>query len=136
MKKKNLFFSAMLFFSILPLTLFAGCDKDTNCYLEVKVVEESTVNPISGAVISGIPVPGAVIEVYQDGGNVHANGITNGSGTFSTYFNAPAIVKIKAKLNLYNAAGQYAGERRGETAVRLKQGETITAQITLGSQIY
>lgn len=136
MKKKNLFFSAMLFFSILPLTLFAGCDKDTNCYLDVKVVEESTVDPISGAVISGVTVPGAIVEVYQDGGNVQANGVTKGNGVFSTHFDAPAIVKIKAKLQLYNAAGQAAGERRGETAVRLIQGETITAQITLGSQVY
>ena len=136
MKKKNLIFSAMLFFSILPMTLFTSCDKDTNCYLDVKVLDESTINPISGQIISGVPIPGAVVEVYQDGGTVHANGITDGSGAYSTYFNAPAIVKIKAKLQLYDAAGNAAGERRGETAVRLLQGETVSASVTLGSQVY
>ena len=136
MKKKNLFLSAMLFFSILPLTLFTSCDKDTNCYLDVKVVDETSVNPISGEVISGIPIPGAEIEVYQDGGSVHAKGITNGDGVYSTYFNAPAIVKIKAALQLYDGAGNPAGQRRGETSVRLIQGETVTGKITLGSQVY
>lgn len=136
MKKKNLLLSAMLFFSTLSISLFASCDKDTNCYLDVKVVEESVVDPISGTAISGVTVPGATVEVYQDGGNVHANGITNGSGIYSTYFDAPAIVKIKAKEQVYNAAGQAIGERRGETAVRLKQGETVSALVTLGSQLY
>lgn len=136
MKKKNLFLYVMLFFSILPITLFAGCDKDTNCYLDVKVVDETVIDPISGAVISGVPIPGAVVEIYQDGGNVHATGITNGSGVYSTYFDAPAIVKVRVKLQLYNAAGQAAGERRGETAVRLVQGETLTAKVILGSQVY
>ncbi len=136
MKKKNLLLSAMLFFSTLSISLFASCDKDTNCYLDVKVVEESVVDPISGTAISGVTVPGATVEVYQDGGNVHANGITNGSGIYSTYFDAPAIVKIKAKEQVYNATGQAIGERRGETAVRLKQGETVSALITLGSQLY
>lgn len=136
MKKKNLFLSVMLFFSILPITFFAGCDKDTNCYLDVKVVDETYVDPISGTVISGIPIPGAIVEIYQDGGNVHATGMTNGSGVFSTYFGAPAIVKVKARLQLYNEVGQAAGERRGETAVRLVQGETLTAKIILGNQVY
>ena len=136
MKKKNLLLSAMLFFSTLSISLFASCDKDTKCYLDVKVVEESVVDPISGTAISGVTVPGATVEVYQDGGIVHANGITNGSGIYSTYFDAPAIVKIKAKEQVYNAAGQAIGERRGETAVRLKQGETVSALITLGSQLY
>ncbi|MBO4587036.1 MAG: hypothetical protein J5677_04385 [Bacteroidales bacterium] len=136
MKKKNLFLSALLFFSILPLTLFTSCDKDTNCYLDIKVVDETSVNPISGETIGGAPIPGVQIEIYQDGGRVHANGVTDGDGVYSTYFNAPAIVKIKATLQLYDAGGNPAGQRRGETSVRLIQGETLTAKITLGSQIF
>lgn len=136
MKKKNLFLSVMLFFSVLPMTLFSGCDKDTNCYLEVKVVDESTADPISGAVIAGDPIPNAVVEVYQDnGGNVQDKGVTDGSGIYTTYFNAPAIVKIKAKLQMYDAGGNPAGERRGETAVRLIQGETVSAKVTLSKQV-
>ena len=125
MKKKNLIFSAMLFFSILPMALFAGCDKDTNCYLDVKVLGESTINPISGALIVGSPVGGAEVEVYQDGGTVSAKGITGSDGIYSTHFNAPAIVKIKAKKDDGVSLFQ------GSTSVRLIQGETITAVVNL-----
>ena len=136
MKKKNLFFSVMLFFSILPMTLFTGCDKDTNCYLDVKVVGETTVNPISGETVGGEAIPGAVVEIYQDPGTVHDNGVTNSDGVYSTYFKAPAIVKIKAVLQLFDANGNPAGQRRGETSKRLLEGETITAEIKLSNQVY
>lgn len=126
MKKKNLLISAMLFFSILPLALFASCDKDTNCYLEVLTIDETTKNPISGV----------TVEVFQDGGNVHDLGVTNGSGTYTAHFPSPAIVKIKATLKLYDATGNPAGERRGETSVRLLEGETVDATITIANQIY
>jgi len=135
MKKKNFIFSVVLFFSILPMALFSSCDKDTNCYLEVNVVDTGTINPISGETIAGPGIPGAVVEVFQDGGTVYAKGVTGSDGVYSTYFNAPAIVKIKAKLQLYNG-DQPAGERRGETSVRLEEGETVSAQIVLSSQIY
>ena len=125
MKKKNLILSVMLFFSILPMTLFTGCDKDTNCYLEVKVLGESSVDPNSGAIIPGAPVAGAEIEIYQDGGTVNAKGVSDGSGVFSTYFNAPAIVKIKTRFDTGTSI------LRGESSVRLKQGETVTATINL-----
>ena len=136
MKKKNFIFSLALFFSILPMAFFSSCDKDTNCYLDVNVVDEGTVNPISGEMTSGPGIAGAVVEVYQDGGTVHAQGVTGSDGVYSTYFSAPDIVKIKAKLQLYNESGQAAGERRGETSVRLVEGETIPAKITLSSQVY
>jgi hypothetical protein len=136
MKKKNLLFSVVLFFSILPMAFFTSCDKDTNCYLDVKVLDEGMINPISGEMTPGNPIPLAEVEVYQDGGTVYSKGITGSDGVYSTYFNAPAIVKIKARLQLYNDAGQAAGERRGETSVRLAEGETITANVTLSSQVY
>lgn len=126
MKKKNLIFSALLFFSILPMALFAGCDKDTNCYLEVKVLSESSVDPISGALIPGSPVANAEVQVYQkQGGTVQDRGITGSDGVYSTYFKAPAIVNIKANITLPN------GVFKGETAVRLIQGETISATVNL-----
>lgn len=136
MKKKNFIFSVVLFFSILPMALFNSCDKDTNCYLDVKVVDEGVVNPISGEMTPGRSIPGAEVEVYQDGGTVYAKGITGSDGVYSTYFDAPAIVKIKVTLQLYNEAGMAAGQRRGETSVRLLEGETVPAQITLSSQVY
>ena len=126
MKKKNLLLSVLLFFSILPISLFTSCDKDTNCYLDVTVIDETTKQPISMA----------TVEVLQDNGTVHAMGITDGSGSYSTHFVAPAIVKIKAVLQLYNEQGQKIGQRRGETSVRLIEGETISAKITMTSQVY
>ncbi len=136
MKKKNLIFSVALFFSILPMALFTSCDKDTNCYLDVQVVKEGVINPISGEMMPGEKVSGAIVEVYQDGGTVYSKGVTGGDGVYSTYFSAPAIVKIKATLQLYNDAGAAAGQLRGETSVRLVEGETTPAKITLSNQIY
>ncbi len=126
MKKKITILSVLLFFSLLPMTLFVSCDKDTNCYLDVEVLDEATGNPISDV----------AIEILQDGGNVHDMGVTNGDGVYSTHFIAPAIVKIKAALQLYNNAGQAAGQRRGETSVRLIEGETLTATIKLTDQVF
>lgn len=121
MKKKILSFFALLAFSILPMTLFTACDKDTNCYLDVYVVDEATKNPISGA----------VIKISQDnGGNVRDEGFTDKNGHCKKKFSAPAIINIEATLAV---AG---GVRRGETSVRLQEGETINAKIALTSQIH
>lgn len=136
MKKKSLFLSALLFFSILPLSLFTSCDKDTNCYLDVKVVNETFIDPVSGAQFTNVPIPGAAVIVSQDGGNVYAEGISDESGEFSTHFVAPAIIKIKAILQLYNDQGLPVAQRRGETSVRLVEGETISAKITVPIQAY
>ena len=126
MKKKNLFLSVMLFFSILPMTLFTSCDKDTNCYLEVKVLGEGSINPISGQLIPGEPASGAIVEISQDSpGDLLDKGVTNGSGVYKTHFNSPAIVNIKAELD--DGVSRY----RGESAVRLKQGETVTVTVNL-----
>ena len=125
MKKKSLILSALLFFSILPIPLFTSCDKDTNSYLEVLVTDEATKAPISGV----------KIEILQtNGGNVHDNGITNAKGKCNFKFVSPAIVKVKAVLQLPENMG--GGERRGETQVRLLEGETLTAKISLTSQVY
>lgn len=121
MKKKILLASAMLFFSILPLALFTSCDKDTNCYLKVFVIDDDTKMPISGAIVN----------ISQtNGGTVRDEGITGTDGTYTAKFSAPAIVKVNAALHVTG------GERRGETQVRLLEGETLTAKINLTSQIY
>ena len=125
MKKKILFASVMLFFSILPMLLFTGCDKDTNCYLEVSVIDDDT----------KAPIPNAIIDISQSGGGVvHVQGVTDNGGNFKATFKAPAIVKVKASLPRPDAQG--GGERRGETQVRLLEGETLTAKISLTGQYY
>ena len=125
MKKKILFASAMLFFSILPMLLFTGCDKDTNSYLEVYVIDDDTKLPISGA----------DVDITQsNGGTVQVHGVTGDDGIFKATFKSPAIVKVKASLPIPITQG--GGERRGETQVRLLEGETLTAKISLTGQYY
>ncbi len=125
MKKKSLIFSALLFLSILPISFFTSCDKDTNSYLDVLVTDEATKSPISGA----------KIEILQtNGGNVHETGVTNAKGKCSFKFVSPAIVKVKAALEIPIDMG--GGERRGETQIRLMEGETLTAKISLTSQVF
>lgn len=125
MKKKILFASAMLFFSILPMLLFTGCDKDTNSYLEVLVIDDATKLPISGA----------NVDITQsNGGTIQVHGVTDKDGLFKATFKAPAIVKVKASLPIPIEQG--GGERRGETQVRLLEGETVPAKITLTEQIF
>ena len=125
MKKKILFASAMLFFSILPMLLFTSCDKDTNSYLEVLVLDDVTKNPI----------PAANVDITQSGGGtIQVHGITGNDGIFKASFKSPAIIKVKASLPIPIEQG--GGERRGETQVRLLEGETLTAKISLTDQVY
>lgn len=120
MQKKNIFFAVLLFFSTLPMLLFSGCDKDTHCYLEVIVLDEAKREPI----------PLAKIIVNQDGGSLYAEGVADENGRFETVFNAPAILTVTAKVPLKF------GERRGETSVRLIEGEMKTATVTVPEEPY
>lgn len=125
MKKKILLISAMLFFSILPLSLFSSCDKDTNSYLEVLVLDDAT----------KVPIPNAIVDISQtNGGIIHVTGTTGNDGIFKASFKSPAIVKVKASLPRPAAEG--GGERRGETQVRLLEGKTLNATIQLTDQYY
>ena len=113
MKKKILFVSAMLFFSILPMLLFTGCDKDTNSYLEVLVIDDAT----------KLPIPEANVDITQsNGGTIQVHGITDKDGLF--------------KASLPIPISQGGGDRRGETQVRLIEGETLTAKISLTDQVF
>lgn len=124
MKKKIAKVSLMLFFSLLPLALFTSCDSDTNCYLDVKVLDETTRNPVSGV----------TVELYQ--GNCDPSdhnyqvGTTNDEGIFSTYFLAPAIMQIRATYNLADG-----GYRRGTGTVRLLEGDLKTTEVILEANV-
>ena len=122
MNKKRTLIPVLLFFSLLSLPIFSSCDKDTNCYLTVLVRDDA----------SHAPIPLANVTVSQDGGSLHADGVTGVEGTFQTVFSAPAIVKVTARLPQPDGVG----ERRGETSIRLKEGETVTATVTMTSQIF
>ena len=123
MNKKRFLTHAMLFISLLTAAVFSACDKDTNCYLDVLVVEEGTRTPVSGV--------GIVIS--QEHGSIHVDGITEGNGKFSTHFTAPAILNIDATLLVDAENALY---RTGKTTVRTKEGETVTAIVTLAQQLH
>ena len=124
MKKKINRLCLLLFISLLPVAFFTSCDSDTNCYLDVQVVDEVTKAPVSGA----------TVEVYQNNCDPsdynYRNGVTNGSGIFSTVFEAPGIYSIKATLNVENG-----GYRMGTGTVRTIEGETKTTQVVLTTDI-
>lgn len=121
MNKKIAFLSVILFISMLSASLFTACDKDTNCYLDVAVIDEATRAPISGA----------KIVISQNGGSVYDEGVTGEDGIYSTHFSAPAVLYINATLDMGND-----GERRGNGAVRLIEGEVKTVTIAMPADIY
>ena len=120
MKKKIHLFSVLLFISLLPMVFFTACDKDTNCYIEVLVVDEATLDPVSGV----------SVVLYQQNGNSedfnYETGVTDANGTFSTHFVAPAIISIRARLDVANG-----GYREGNATVRLVEGEVKNAKVIL-----
>ena len=122
MHRKKFLIPVLLFISLLSAPIFSSCDKDTNCYLTVLVRDEGTHAPIQLANVI----------VSQNGGSLHAEGVTGTEGTFETSFTAPAILNVKAALPQPDGIG----ERRGETSVRLKEGETVVATITMTSEIF
>lgn len=126
MKKRHFILCATLLFSLLSVALFSSCDSDTNCYLDVKVIDSNT----------KIPLPMAQVEIYQDGGTVHSYGITGNDGVYSTFFVAPAIVSIRAKLDVFNENGVRVGERRAQGSARLSEGEVKTATLSMTEQIF
>lgn len=126
MKKRHFILCATLLISMLSVALFSACDRDTNCYLDVKIIDSNTKNPI----------PLAHVEIYQDGGTVHAYGITGNDGVYSTFFVAPAIVSIRAKLDVFNENGVRVGERRAQGSARLTEGEVKTATLSMTEQIF
>ena len=125
MKKKIHSLSLLLFFSLLPLAFFTSCDSDTNCYLDVQVVDE----------VTKAPVPSAIVELYQNNCDPsdynYRNGATDADGIYSTFFEAPGIFSVKASLNL--AEG---GQRRGTGTVRTIEGETKTVTVILTNDVY
>lgn len=121
MNKKVTLLSLLLFISLLSCSLFTACDKDTNCYLDVLVVDET----------SRAPIAGAKITISQNGGSVYDEGVTGSDGVYSTHFSAPAVVNINAVLDMGNS-----GERRGSNAVRLIEGEVKTVTIPMSAEIF
>lgn len=131
MKKKILAFACLLLMGGLSTFFFSRCDKDTNCYVEVTVLDELTERPMKGV----------FVKIDANGGSpVYAEGITNELGRFDTVFSAPAIFNVHAEYetgydSLYTRDAFYC-YRVGNNQVHLKEGETQHVTVILESKIY
>ena len=127
MKKIINRFCLLLCFSLLPSLFFTSCDRDTNSYLDVLVLDELT----------KAPMPGVIVETYQNNRDESdynfRRGTTGSDGIFSTYYGAPGIMSIYV---YYNLPAETGGQRRGSGTVRVLEGETKTAQIILESAVH
>ncbi|MCR5589416.1 MAG: hypothetical protein K6F72_07355 [Bacteroidales bacterium] len=128
MKKKNLNWGVVLFFSLLPIALFSACDKDTNCYLDVQVYNGAT----------EIPFSNTKVEIYQSvcdpSDHNYRLGMSDMQGQYKTSFTAPAILKIKVTYMLDTIRPDlYQGYRTSEVAKRIIEGETTTATVHVAS---
>lgn len=129
MKKKILILSCLLLISGLAGIFFAACDKDTNCYVEITVVDEVTKKPVKGV----------FVKIDIDDSYISAEGYTNVDGRFDTVFSAPAIFNVVAKYEtgydeIYTREDFYC-YRKGSNTIRLKEGEVVRSTVNLESEI-
>lgn len=129
MKKKILALTTLLLIGGLSAFFFGGCDKDTNCYVDITVIDE----------VTKLPVSGVFVKIDIDSSYVNAQGITDASGHFKTVFSAPAIFNVYAKYETgYNeiyTSDIYYCYRKGNNTIRLKEGETVRSTVNLEAEI-
>lgn len=129
MKKNFLALVCLILISGFSVFFFSACDKDTNCYVEVTVLDETT----------KAPIPGAFVKIDIDSSYINAQGYTNASGRFDTLFAAPAIFNVVAIYetgydSIYTK-DQFYCYRKGSNTIRLKEGEIVTSTVNVGSEI-
>ena len=129
MKKKILALACLILIGGFSVFFFGACDKDTNCYVEITVLNELTKQPR----------PGVFIKIDIDSSYVNAQGYTDNAGRYETVFSAPAIFNVAATYetgydSIYTKDRFYC-YRKGNNTIRLKEGETVSATINLESEI-
>lgn len=124
MKKKISRICLALFFSLLPVAFFSSCDRDSNCYLDVLVLDATTREPVKGV----------TVELYQNNCDPsdynYQSGVTDAEGVFSTHYIHACILSIRATLNLEDG-----GYRRGTGTVRLLDSDTKKTEVTLEADV-
>lgn len=129
MKKKFFIIACLAVISGLSAFFFHACDKDTNCYVEITVVDEATKKPVKNV----------FVKIDIDSSYVSAQGFTNAEGRFDTVFKAPAIFNVSAMYetgydSIYKRDEFYC-YRKGSNTIRLKEGETVQSTVNLESTI-
>ena len=129
MKKKILALACLILIGGFSVFFFGACDKDTNCYVEITVVDEVTKMPVSNV----------FVKIDIDSSYINAQGYTNAAGQFTTTFSAPAIFNVAAKYetgydDIYTP-DQFYCYRKGNNTIRLKEGEVVRSTVNLESTI-
>ncbi|MBR1833924.1 MAG: hypothetical protein IJ785_00210 [Bacteroidales bacterium] len=131
MKKKTLPILGLLFISALSFLSFGSCEKDTKCYIEVTVLDSKNNN---------LPAPGAWVKIQyvknneEDPNNnivgtISDTGQCDQNGVYRTFFYAPAIFTIQARIDEPDTLNHKFYYRQGERTIRLKEGETVTSTV-------
>ena len=140
MKKKILTFASLLLIGGLSVFFFAACDKDTNSYAEITVVDQNDGKPVYNAFVK-------IDSNESDYGDtttssaVNASGFTDATGVFRATFSAPAIFNVYVVYEndtMYNEqydAVNFYCYRDGKGTIRLREGETVKNTITLMSKV-
>ena len=126
MKKKFLFALACVLLGGWAFLCFNACDKDTNCYVQVNVVDDMGGTPL--------PVANAWVKIDSDSSQVKAEGYTDAAGVYRTMFVAPAIFNVAVKMTVVDEdypADSYQVYRKGSNTLRLKEGDTVYSTVIL-----
>ncbi|MBP5516609.1 MAG: hypothetical protein J6X86_06650 [Bacteroidales bacterium] len=129
MKKKILIIACLVLMGGFSAFFFGACDKDTDCYVEITVVDEVTKKPVKDV----------FVKIDIDSSYVSSEGYTDANGMFKTSFKAPAIFNVSAKYetgydSVYTRDVFYC-YRKGNNTIRLKEGEVVKATVNLESTI-
>ncbi|MCF0212333.1 MAG: hypothetical protein HUK17_05510 [Bacteroidales bacterium] len=130
MKKKILALALTILIGGMSAVLFNACDKDTNCYVQVTVLDQA----------SNKPVKDVFVKIDIDSSYVKAEGKTDMFGIFNATFAAPAIFNVSATLetgydSIYTPDIYYC-YRTGSNTIRLKEGDTVFSTVILENTIH
>lgn len=125
MKKKSILLTLALLISGLFVCTFtfSSCDKDTFCYVQVTVIDETNDTLVNNA----------YVKIDINGSSIWDEGYTNSKGVYNTHFAAPAIFNVNVKYIVNQESGEF---RKGDTTIKLKEGETVTTTVYLKEQVY
>ena len=130
MKKKIFALVCLALIGGLSIFSISACDKDTNCYVQITVVDE----------VTHAPIKGVFVKIDIDDSYINAQGYTNAMGRFDTVFSAEAIFNVAAIYetgydSIYKRENFFC-YRKGNNTIRLKEGDTVYSTVNLESEIH
>lgn len=129
MKKKILAIVCLALIGGFSIFSIVACDKDTDCYVNINVVDE----------VTHAPIQDVFVKIDINGSYVNSEGYTDAMGVFETVFPAEAIFNVYAEYETgYDSV--YTRElfhcyRKGTNTIRLKAGDTVYSTVNLETDI-